>query len=158
MKLRHPNPGDMGQLVTLAGLMHRESWFRDFDFDPAAVEAFITRAMEADFMLALVLEAAGGGIAGFFCAAEATHFFGRDRYACDVAVYVHPDHRGGPGFVRMMKAYEAWCRIRGVREIHIGLSTGIELEKTARLYEKLGYADPVTGYRKKCVWPGEGRP
>lgn len=153
MKLRHPNPGDIAQLLPLGRLMHAESWYRDFDFDEKTVLLLIDQAMHAPTMLALVMEANDGTIAGFFVAAETTHFFGTDRYACDVAIYVAPEHRGGPGFVRMVRAYEAWCRIRGVKEIHLGLSSAVTPEKTRRLYEKLGYGTPVAGYRKKCVWP-----
>lgn len=153
MKLRHPNPGDHDQLVALGRALHQESWYRDFDFDPAKMIELVELATASPTMLPLVLETAGGRIAGFFLAAETTHFFGKDRYACDVAIYIAPEHRGGPGFLRMMKAYEAWCRIRGVKEINIGVSSGIAQGPTQKLYEKLGFHQTAVAYRKKCVWP-----
>lgn len=153
MKLRHPNPGDMDQIMALGRRLHAEGWYASLDYDPETLRETLDHAMAADNMLALVLEAADGKLAGFFLAAETRHFFGRDHYACDLACYVAPEHRGGPGFVRMVRAYEAWCRIRGVREIHIGVSSGVTAERTARMFTKLGYSTPAMAFRKKCVWP-----
>jgi GNAT superfamily N-acetyltransferase len=153
VKLRHPNPGDTDQLVALGRQMHAESWYSDLDYSEAEVRGLLDLLAESPFMLGLVLEGENGAIAGFFAAAETSHFFGSDRYASDIAIYVAPEHRGGPGFVRMVKAYEAWCRIRGVKQIHLGVSSGLDHPKTVRLFEKLGYTSTVTACRKKCVWP-----
>jgi GNAT superfamily N-acetyltransferase len=153
VKLRHPHPGDTGQLVALGRDMHAESWYRDFDYDEAKVQQLIDQVIHAPAMLGLVLEGDHGRIVGFLAAAETEHFFGFDRYAVDIALYVAPEHRGGPGFVRMVKAYEAWCRIRRVKEMHLGVSSGLDHPKTVRLFEKLGYTSTATASRKKCVWP-----
>lgn len=153
MRLRHPNPADEDPLAGLARAMHAESWYAGFDFDEARVRQFITEVQSAPHFLALVAETEKGEIVGFFCAAEMEHYFGHDRYACDICTYVHPKHRGGMAFQRMIAAYEAWCRIRGVKEIHVGFSSGVTLDKVQRYYQRLGYASPVMAWRKKCVWP-----
>lgn len=153
MKLRHPNPGDRDEILSLARTMHAESWYSSLDYNEAVVAELFEQTLTADHLLALVLETSSGELGGFFLAAITSHFFGRDTYACDLCAYVAPSHRGGPGFIRMIAAYEAWCRIKRVKEIHIGFSSGIRPEKTLRLYEKLGFQNPVTAYRKKCVWP-----
>ena len=153
MKLRHPNPGDIDELLAAAHAMPRESWYAEFDFDAETVEGFICGVMDQPHILALVAETEAGEIAGFFCAAEMEHFFGHDRYACDLCTYVAPRWRGSQAFPRMIAAYEAWCRIRGVREIHVGFSSGVTLDKVQRLYQRLGYHSPLMAWRKKCVWP-----
>lgn len=153
MRLRHPNPGDAPELVALARRLHAESWYCDLAFSEENAIQLIDRAIHAPDMLGLVLEAADGTVIGFLAAACARHAFCDSLYACDLALYVAPEHRGGPGLVRMIRAYEAWCRIKGVSEILIGVSSGIDIERTGRLYGKLGYGDPVVAYRKKCVWP-----
>lgn len=154
MKLRHPSPGDVDELVVLARGMHAESWYASFDFDEGRVRQFIEEVRMADHFLALVAEDAGGLLVGFFVAAEMQHYFGRDRYACDICTYVAPVARGSAAFPRMIAAYEAWCRIRGVKEIHVGFSSAVTLPRVQRLYQKLGYHSPVMAWRKKCVWPG----
>lgn len=153
MKLRHPNPGDVDTLVRLARAMHLESWYASFDFSEAKVRRFIAEAMDAPHFLALVAEDTNAEIAGFFVAAEIEHYFGLDRYACDVCTYVTPTARGSVAFRRMIAAYEAWCRIRNVKEIHVGFSSGVTLDKVQRYYQRLGYGSPVMAWRKKCVLP-----
>lgn len=151
MKLRHPNPGDLDEIVALAYHMHGESWYRDFDFDDTKVSELVRGAMSDQKYFPLVLEADDGGLVGFFLAAETEHFFGKSRYACDVALYLVPWVRGGPWFFRMIRAYEAWCRYRGVQEIHMGFSTGVNAESAVTLYKRLGYESTVQAFRKKCV-------
>lgn len=151
MKLRHPNATDLDEAVALAFHMQQESWYRDFDFDESKVSDLIRMAMASETYFPLVLEADDGGLVGFFLAAETEHFFGRSRYACDLAVYIVPWARKGPWFFRMVRAYEAWCRYRGVQEIHMGFSTGVNEDSTATLYGRMGYESMVQGFRKKCV-------
>lgn len=155
MKLRHPNPLDIEGIIRLAKEMHAESWYSSFDFDEVKMRNFVEDLCGDTEFLALVLEHEKDGIVGFLLAADMEHFFGRDRYACDIAIYMTPAHRGGIGAMRMIKAYEAWGRIRGVKEIHLGISTGVAVERTGKFYQKLGYHSPVMGYRKKCVWAFE---
>lgn len=66
------------------------------------------------------------------------------RVARDLLVWVAPKHRGGTTFIRMIRAMEAWATQAGLFKIYLSQSTGVEVEKTARLYEKLGYS--VSGF------------
>ena len=149
MRLRHPNPGDRDQMVRLARLMHEESWYRDFTFDEARIDAALHQCYTNPDWLALVLEDKDGRIVGFFVGIVTEHFFSTDRYACDLAFYIAPDKRGGMGAIRLLKAYEAWCRIKNVAEIHIGISTDINQERTAQLFQSMGFHSPAMGFRKK---------
>lgn len=153
MIIRHPNPGDTETILRLARAMHAESWYRDLDFDEGAVLRLLDACQTNDDLVAFLAVDPAHGVVGFFCGAVTQHFFGRDRYACDLALYVAPEFRNGFAARRMIAAYEAWCRIKRVSEIHIGVSTGMNEERIARFYQKLGYGSPVIGLRKKCVWP-----
>lgn len=64
--------------------------------------------------------------------------------ARDLLVWVAPEHRGGSTFIRMIRAMEAWARNVGITKLYLSQSTGIEVDKTVRLYEKLGYS--VSGF------------
>lgn len=151
MKLRLAGYADTERLIELGRKMHFESWYRDFDYDAEKVRTFIGMTLESPSYLGLVLEHEDEAV-GFFWAAETEHFFGRDKYACDIVFYIEPEHRGGMAATRMIRAFEAWCRIRRVKEIHIGTSTGIATERTVRFFTKMGFHSPAMGFRKKCVW------
>lgn len=68
-------------------------------------------------------------------------YFGDSLTACDLLMYVKPEHRGGMTAIRLAKAYEAWAKNYGVRQIQLGVSTGLEAEKTRALYNNLGFQD-----------------
>jgi GNAT superfamily N-acetyltransferase len=151
MKVRHPNPGDWEGVLDLARQMHRESWFSEFDFAEGKVQQLFEALLERPDWLGIVAENMGGELVGFFAAATVEHFFGHDTYACDLVNYVLPNYRNGLAARRFVKVYETWCRIRGVKEIHVGVSTGRNAERIQEFYEKLGFHSPAVGLRKKCV-------
>jgi GNAT superfamily N-acetyltransferase len=152
VKLRHPNEGDWAHILPVARQLHEESWFRNFDFDPDMARQFFDACLFDPMFFAIVAEQEGV-IAGFFVAAATRHIFGRDLYACDMLFYLAPEHRSGMTAARMIRAYEAWCRIKKVKEIHIGVSSGISTERTAEFYRRMGYGDPLMAFRKLCILP-----
>jgi GNAT superfamily N-acetyltransferase len=68
----------------------------------------------------------------------------KEIVARDLLVWVAPEHRGGSTFIRMIKAVESWALRANISRLYLSQSTGIEVERTARLYEKLGYS--VSGF------------
>lgn len=150
VKIRHPHQGDWGQLLPLAHAMHEESWFKAFDFSEVKVNAIFHQCLENPDFLGLVAFKDERMI-GFFCGVAVEHFFGFDKYACDLVMFVDKAHRGGLTAMRFIRMYEIWCGSRNVREIHLGTSTSVETERTAALYQKLGYHSPALGFRKQCV-------
>lgn len=148
MKIRHPNDGDRAALIALSRQLHTESWYKQFDFSEDKANAIITQCIESPEWLGLIAQGEDGVICGFLAGAIAEHFFGYDRYACDLCIYVEPGRRGGPAATRLIANYEAWCRIKGVKEIHIGTSAGINSEGVAAFYERLGYHSRFMGFRK----------
>lgn len=63
----------------------------------------------------------------------------RRRCARDLLVWVAPAWRGGSLAVRMIRAIEAWALEHAVDDLYLSQSTGIEVERTAAFYERLGY-------------------
>lgn len=135
----------------MARAAHEESWYASFPFVEQKARETIHAALEADDALPLVVETASGEIAGFFLAAITSHYFSTARFAADVVLYVAPAHRGGPAFRKLVQAYEAWCLIKGVEEMILGYSSGGPVEGAERVYTRLGYAQNLAAFRKKCV-------
>lgn len=67
------------------------------------------------------------------------HYFSSAKFSMDFVVYVAPAERGSSVAVRLITAYEAWALERGAEEIGLGVSTGVEQERTVNMYERLGY-------------------
>ena len=139
---------DIPVLIVLGAEMHKESRYANLDFDPQKLwQLGETMLGNPDSWLALVVER-DGNIIGFCCGYVAPHFFGNELTSGDLAIYVVPEHRGGTIGARLVKKYTAWCEAQGVREPLLGVSAGITPDRTGQLYERLGYTEKYTVYKK----------
>jgi len=67
------------------------------------------------------------------------YFFSTRQKVGDLGFYVEPEYRGSRAAIKLVKALEAWAKERGVEDIYLGQTTGIEVDKTRDFYERLGY-------------------
>lgn len=137
---------DIPQVVLLGSQMHQESIFRDMDYSPKKLMELLERmAVGSRELFAFVYDDKGvrGFIAGFISA----HFFGDDLSSGDFALYVDPEYRGERAGPALVKAYVAYCRDMGVKDIRLGVSAGIDDEQVAQVYRGLGFTTEFTGYR-----------
>ena len=139
---------DIPVLLVLGAEMHKESRYANLDFDPQKLwQLGETMLGNPEAWLALVVER-DGDIIGFCCGYVAPHFFGTELTSGDLAIYVVPEQRGGTIGARLVKKYTAWCEAQGVREPLLGVSAGITPDRTGQLYERLGYTEKYTIYKK----------
>ena len=72
--------------------------------------------------------------------------------ANDLCLFVTKPKRGGTAAYRLIKAFEAWAIAHGAVVLRFGISTGVEADKTLKLYEKLGYK--LEGYQVNKYYQG----
>lgn len=82
-----------------------------------------------------------GGIAGW---AE-PHWSSEDIVAQEISFFMAPEARGSLAATRLICALTAWGELRGAKWLHAGTSTGLDPERTAGLYERLGFARCAIG-------------
>jgi hypothetical protein len=135
MQIRDVTEEDTPRLVELGRMIHFESRYAAFNFNPEKFAARVRHA--AGQQLAFVAEASGD-IVGFFLGVVDTHFFGDDKVSYDMVTFVLPDRRGSAG-VSLIREYIRRARALGVSDIHIGTSTGVNTVRMSALYRKLGF-------------------
>ena len=81
----------------------------------------------------------GGEVLGGFFGVINTVYFSDERAARDLAWFVRRSSRGGAAAVRLVADFERWGLSKGVKQFFLGQSTGVNIEITKTLYEKLGY-------------------
>lgn len=119
--------------------MHAESpRFARLQFDPERLSGVAANLIPNKDCCVLVGDA-GGVLIGMFVGFVMQHIFSTASYASDMALYVSPEERGGTLAVRFLRRFEEWARTAGAAELVPGISTEVEVERTARLYERLGY-------------------
>ncbi len=148
MGIRPIEVNDIGELMRLASAMHQESIYREMAFDPQTVMGLFASAMDARKPAVWgVTVTRGDEVIGFGLGACGPNWFGPDMLASDLAIYIDPEHRGGSAGPRLMQAFTDWANSTGAKLVMVGVSAGINPERTGRLYERLGYGDPYTIYR-----------
>jgi len=135
--IRNATKDDVGRLVELGRMMHMESpRFRGFKYLSGQVTSMCEYLIDNECGLVLVAQHADGIIDGLMAMAM-QHYACELVQASDLAFFVHPDYRGGTAARRLVDGYRAWAHSIGA-EPSIGVNTGVQPERTARLLAALG--------------------
>ncbi|MDR1276569.1 MAG: GNAT family N-acetyltransferase [Candidatus Accumulibacter sp.] len=137
--IRPAKTDDVPRIVELGRLLHAASSYATQRFDEDKV-ADTMRALIGGSGVVFVAEIDGvvvGGIAG----AVTEPWFSREKIAFDYSFFIDPARRHGVMAVRLLKTFFDWARRMGAERIHMGITTGVNVEETARLYRALGMKD-----------------
>lgn len=139
--IRDATPADIPTMLRLGEAMHGESpRFRSLRWDAGKVERLIASLIDSEDGLALVAVRRGEIIGGFIGMAY-DHWCTDARASTDLALFVHPDHRGGVTAALLVRRYAAWAKGRGVADelLSCGVTTGVNLPGTTRMLEVCGF-------------------
>lgn len=136
--IRDATDDDVPALLALGRLMHAESpRFSRLDFSAPRLAGTL-RGLIAGGQFMLVGTSDSGKILGGMAAMLLPHWCSDDLVATDLALFIAPEARGGLLPARLLSRYVRWARARGAVLIQAGVTTGVETETTARLYERTG--------------------
>lgn len=140
---------DMPRLLELARTMHGESRFAGLSLNEEKTEALLSYLIQDASGFVMVGEVEGV-IRGAFVASCQAHFFSDDKIACDVALFVEPNRRGGVLALRLVQSYVGWATCLGARMIQAGISTGVNVDTGTRLFEACGFTaiGPLLEYQE----------
>lgn len=145
MGIRVATLDDLPRILELGELLHHESprWSR-LSFNRAKAAHFIAHLIIEPEGAVFVAELDGvvvGGIAGM----ASPHWSSDDVVAQEVSFFMAPGARGSMAAVRLVCALRAWGDMRGAKWLQAGTSTGLDAERTAGLYERLGFSRCAIG-------------
>lgn len=141
--IRPATHDDIDRLVILGEEMHVESRFARLPLDVDKVRALFAHLIESPDGLLIVAEKDGeviGGFAGYV----AEHYFARTKVASDFGLFISRQYRGGMTAARLLKAYATWAKERGAVMIQAGITTGVHVEESTRLYRAVGFSQVGT--------------
>ncbi|MCC7304769.1 MAG: GNAT family N-acetyltransferase [Alphaproteobacteria bacterium] len=144
LKIRDIEKRDIETVVAMCRAMSDESpYYSRKTFSENKVRSLITQIVTSWVtpMLGLIAEDEDGQAVGMIGAAVQDAFMCNEKFSTDFGVYVVPEHRGSSIGPRLVKRYIDWALAQGVKpeDIHLGISTGVEMERTVCLYERLGF-------------------
>jgi N-acetylglutamate synthase-like GNAT family acetyltransferase len=135
MTIRFATPEDVPALVQLGKHMHAITRFRKLDYNEARVAQTLTLALTQgkERYVCLIANDSQNTVAGVLLAVLETHIFSRQLIASIMHYDVLPQKRMGGYGVRLLKAFEQWCKNRQVAEINFGINSVEELQEMQRL-------------------------
>lgn len=136
--IRPATQEDIPRLVELGTMLHDISAYAGSAYNPEKVARFLGDLVNG---LGVVFVAeVSGEVVGGFAGAITEQWFSDDLIAYDYSFFIEPSRRHGILATRLMLAFREWARIKGAKEIHVGIMTGMQVEGTTRLYRHLGFS------------------
>lgn len=134
--IRCATKDDIQALIELSRDMHAECWMRWMPFAPERVSVVLNELVNHGF---LWVHEHGGQIDGGMAGYVAECWYAQIKVAGEFGLYVRPDLAGGIVAMRLVKQFVQWAREQGAHEITLGITTGVNVHETGRLYERLGF-------------------
>ena len=156
MTIRFATPADVPALFQLGKHMHAITRFRTLDYDEARVAQTLTAALAQgkERYVCFVSEDSQGQVVGGLLAVLEKHIFSQQLTASIMHYDVLPEKRMGGYGVRLLKAFEQWCKNRQVVEINFGVNSADDADQLAllgRFAIKLGYSKVGENYVKGSI-------
>lgn len=136
--VRFARMDEVDQLLVLARMLHRESIMAYLPFSDAKVRQLAIDYISEPERHCVLVAAEGKAIVGLFVGQVVDYYFNDERLAMSTFFYVRPEKRGFVS-LRLIRKFEEWARGHGAREIEFDMSSGVNVERSATLMERLGY-------------------
>ncbi|HET6497627.1 MAG TPA: GNAT family N-acetyltransferase [Coriobacteriia bacterium] len=142
MILRAARAEDVAGVLAAARRAHAEAQaaggiYARLPFDEAICSETLSALIGREDALVL-LAIDGERIVGGVMAAESEHWASRARYGHELALIVEPEARGRLVGLRLVQALVGWARARALPMLLAGASSGVDHDRTRRIYEFAG--------------------
>ena len=135
-------------MVKIGELMHRVGSFKKVKYSKDKVFKTIKASIDSDRMVFFVAEDEDGyaGMMGGFIAEYPISY---EKYASDFLMFIKEEKRGGDTALKLLNLFEDWAKSKGVKEIRLGSSHGVDTEKVKKFYEWQKYETIGHLFRKE---------
>lgn len=138
---------DMPRLLELGQMLISESALSRFKFDFGKASDSLANIITGGGVVFVAEQ--DGEIIGGFAGGITELWYSREKIGFDYSLFVQPGRRNGLTAIKLVTAFEAWASELGAVELHLGISTGVNIDGTTRLYEHLGYEHIGPLFKKK---------
>ena len=136
--IRNATLDDIPEALELAREMHQESRAAKFDFSEYRVATLLEQLITGDDGIVLVNEV-NNRINGGLIAQVFTQYWGYTKSSQDLALFLTKEARGGIVYLKFIKEYVRQAKLKGVEDILIGVTSGINTDMVDSLYKYAGF-------------------
>lgn len=156
MKIRFASTDDLPACVELGRQLHQLTRFTRYQFQPERVASQLRTLIETGQNIQrshcmLLAENQEGLLCGALIACIERHIFSDQPVASVISFGVLPQARMGGAAIKLLLSFQRWADKRGAFEINLGVSSGLQIEKTGRLMQRLGFVLTGGNYVKSLA-------
>lgn len=142
-------PADEDEVADLLKAGHTESRYRNRPYDEARARAVLRIFLANPATFARGALDADGRIVGVMLAELSQPlWWSSERVANMMVLYVRPENRGGAG-LRLILSFKAWAKGSRADRAVIGLTSGIDSNRTSKLFQRLGFTQTGTAWEQE---------
>lgn len=140
--VREARGTDIVELTDKSRQVLAESIYSSLLFDPAKTANYIMGAIlkQPGWFIRVIVDDADLVVGGLICCCSES-IFGPDKIAQDITIMVLQEHRGRctRQLLRIVREYKEWAIADGAKLIKMGVSSGMNMDKTSALFEHMGF-------------------
>lgn len=139
---------DVPRLVQLGVAMHAESRYSAFQINTEKGAQFFHAMIDDPNAIVLV---DGEPLCAMFVGYVQPFWWGDELESFDIILYVLPERRGGAYAARLVTTYAKEAQKRGVSDMKIGQTTGLDSERTGLFFQRMGFAPIGSSFARGAV-------
>ncbi|GAA4647919.1 hypothetical protein GCM10023116_01810 [Kistimonas scapharcae] len=136
--IRRMEVADVRRVVEMGHSLRNESRYAEYDFNFDRATDFVARHVSSDTYAGFLLEVEGE-IVGVLLAYSTYIYFGHDVVAQESAFFIEPEYRGKKYLELLVNAYLKWAHKQGAKCAYLGVTTGVNEDRTVASLEKHGF-------------------
>jgi GNAT superfamily N-acetyltransferase len=137
--IRPATLADVMRIVDIGESLHSESTYRGIPYSRDKVMGLMRSLIQGGGVVFVAEK--GGEVVGGIAGGVTSHWFSDELTGFEYSFFVLPEHRHGLVAMKLLLAMKAWCTAKGAKTLRIGITTGINVEGTARFYRHMGFRD-----------------
>lgn len=143
---------DIPAAMELCRSMHAESAYSFLAFDDQKVLNTINRYLsDSSAYFAYLVSRGDGKKVGIMAGYLGMYMFCNAKLAIDQIFFVLPEYRGSRAALLLQREFRAWAVRQGARELSIGISTGVDVERTGRFLKRLGMTEMGANFKERLM-------
>lgn len=135
--IRSATADDIPRIIELGVTMHATTSYSSLDYIHGKAAAFLLELIDGEGVVFVAV--VDGEIVGAMVGGIVDEWFNHDLIAHDYALFVLPTRRNGIIALRLINAFIAWARLKGAKQVQMGICTGVQVESIGRLYQAAGF-------------------
>ncbi len=139
MKVEVATADDAAEIAALGRLLHETSSYSAIPYNEGKVADLMRSLANGDGAVFIVRK--DGAIVGGIAGSVTPHWFSDELLGFEYSFFIEPGSRHGITASRLIAAFTGWCRLRGAKQVRMGITTGINEQRTAGLYRMIGFQD-----------------